>query len=444
MTTSDESDLRQLSWSIAAGVKFFVTLDGDLLKKDEQIYDRFGMHIVRPSDLVINQDQHVRETEYQPARLAGSRIRIERVRSDQVSLVEETFHAPQEETKAEFRRRVSRCLAQPHTFQTEVIQSAERLLALVACGRENQHELEIPVFRMVRDPLSTTLARHLVLRAVLLSCDERRVLTRVTDPYLSADAAGALREMGFVFLHGAWIRGNLAVVETVEELALRLELLGRSFPEASQYFGHVSNTLRAAQSAGNIQTVLRVERALWPAKMIDIDVPAFVVPIRPVWAMHLFDPGIANQDLFGGKPSLVFSVENVYYRARRPRVVSAPARILWYVSKGRGRYRGTMAIRACSYLDEVVVDKPKVLFSRFRRLGVYRWEDVLNVAKEKMEKEIMAFRFGNTEVFSSPVYRDKLQMIWEEETGRNFHIQGPISIPKERFFRLYRMGIEAQ
>jgi len=189
---------------------------------------------------------------------------------------------------------------------------------------------------------------------------------------------------------------------------------------------------------------LQVERSLWPAKLTDIDIPAFVIPIRPEWAMHLFDPYIASQDLFGGEPSLIFNVENVYYRASRPEVLSAPARILWYVSSGRGKYQGTMSIRASSYLDEVVVDKPKALFSQFRRLGIYRWEDVFNVAKRQVGQDIMAFRFSNTEVFSTPISRDDLREIWREETGGTFHIQTPISIPRQRFFRLYKIGVKIQ
>ena len=103
-----------------------------------------------------------------------------------------------------------------------------------------------------------------------------------------------------------------------------------------------------------------------------------------------------------------------------------------------------MSIRASSYLDEVVVDKPKALFSQFRRLGIYRWEDVFNKANRQVDQDIMAFRFSNTEVFSTPISRADLQEIWREETGGRFHIQSPISIPKQRFFRLYRMGVQTQ
>jgi ribosomal protein S18 acetylase RimI-like enzyme/predicted nucleic acid-binding protein len=444
MDERDASDVRQLARAIAADVQFFVTRDGLLLKIAEQIYEGFGMRIIRPSDLIIHQDALIREAEYQPARLAGSSIKIERIHPGQSSLLEETFRAPQEETKAEFRQRLQPCLADPHIFETNVIQRAKQPLALIVYGRQTEHELEIPLFRILQDSLSATLARYLVLNIILVSSGEGRTLTRITDARLSDDVIDALQENGFIFTNGIWIKASLPVVETAEELASRLASLSNHFPQTSQYFQEMINLVNTAHSAGNIQMLLKAERSLWPAKITDIDIPAFVVPIWPEWAMHLFDPHIASQDLFGAEPNLIFRVENVYYRTSHRKVLSAPARILWYVSKGKGKYQGTMSIRACSYLDEVVVDKPKVLFSRFRRLGIYRWEDVYRVAKERIDQEIMAFRFSRTEVFNTPIHRDNLQKIWEDETGGNFHIQGPISIPNQRFFRLYQMGTQAQ
>lgn len=444
MSPSDESDLRQLARSISAGVQFFVTRDSDLLDKEGPMYDNFGIRIIRPADLVINQDQLMRETEYQPARLAGSQIKIERVHPGQTSFLEDAFRAPREETKVGFQQKLHLCLSDPRTFETDIVQSAERPLALIVHGRQNQQELEIPIFRVVRDPLSATLARYLVLRSILVSSGEERVLTKITDSYLSNDVADALREMGFVFTGDLWIKASLPVVETVEGVVSRLSSLSIDFPQVSQYFQQIADTLTMAYSVSNVQTMLQIERALWPAKLTDIDMPTFVVPIRPEWAMHLFDLHIASQDLFGGEPSLIFNVENVYYRSSRPKVLVAPARILWYVSRGKGKYQGTMAIRASSYLDEVVIGAPKPLFSQFRRLGVYRWKDVFSVARGKTDQKVMAFRFSNTEIFSNPISRDELQEIWREEAGGRFHIQAPIAVPKERFFRIYKPGVGIQ
>jgi hypothetical protein len=52
----------------------------------------------------------------------------------------------------------------------------------------------------------------------------------------------------------------------------------------------------------------------------------------------------------------------------------------------------------------------------------------------------MAFRFSNTEVFTKPISSDELKNIWKSEYRKDFHIQTPISISKELFFRLYKSG----
>jgi len=263
----------------------------------------------------------------------------------------------------------------------------------------------------------------------------------VTDPYLSDLVPEALEEMGFFRMDGAWIKANISAVVTSQKLASILVSLGDDIPTSKLYFDQMIDALTTASSHEDNLTMLQIERSLWPAKMTDVDIPAFIVPIKPVWAMHLFDKGIANQDLFGGDPSLILRMENAYYRARRPKVPDAPARVLWYVIRGKGKHQGTMSIRACSYIDEVVIGKPKALFSRFRRLGVYQWQDILRTANENADKEIMAFQFSNTEVFDFPIFRDELQEIWQEETGKEFHIRCPIFIPLSRFFRLYKKGV---
>jgi hypothetical protein len=112
------------------------------------------------------------------------------------------------------------------------------------------------------------------------------------------------------------------------------------------------------------------------------------------------------------------------------------------VSKHTGEYQGTEAIRACSYLDDLMIDKPKRLFTLFRRLGVYRWDDVFKLAKRDREKEIMGFRFTNTEILTCPVEKKTLQKIWRERWGKNFHIQCPIKIPEEVFYDLYSIGLQ--
>ncbi len=444
MKISDRSDLRHLARAIAADAQFLVTRDQGLLDLAEQIYDDFKMQVMRPADLIIHLDELYREAQYQPGRLGGSsELKTKLVRPKQDGFLASIFSGNQE-TNANFLQRLRPLLANPHTFEICIVENVdEHPVALIVYGRQKEYELEIPIFRVTQGPLAATLARYLVLSAILTSSNENRILTKFTDPLLPNDLVDALQENGFVHNSNNWVKANLTLVETTETLSTQLASLGIDFPQQNTYFQDLFNTLNEATLKNDSQTLLNIERSLWPAKITDLDIPAYIVPIEPKWAMELFDKDLAEQTLFGPKPSLILNGENVYYSASR-RKLDYPARILWYVSKGKG-YQYTMSVRACSYIDEVVIDKPKRLFSRFRRLGVYEWKHVFERANKDIDKEIMAFTFKNTELFKHRIPINELHEIWQEQLGRNFYSpQQPVSISKELFFHLYKVGMQIQ
>jgi len=439
---SDKSDLRQIAKTIAANISFFITRDENLLKRANEFYDLFGLHVIRPTDLIIYQDVLMRETEYHPARLAGSSIKMERIQLDKNSLLNDAFRNETGESKSEFRDKLHYYLSHPHTFEAFIIHENDTLLAFVIYDNQHENKLEVPILRIAKNDLSSTLARHLVHYIVSASYKESHQLTKITEKFISKDLVETLHEQGFVPNNNSWLKVNLAIIDNIQGITNHLKGLNSQFPEDNKYFERLINTLQKSDIVKNSQDLLKIEKFLYPAKITNIDIPCYIIPIWPIWAMNLFDPNIAKQDLFGAEPTLMLNIENVYYRASRP-MIYAPGRILWYVSKRKGKYQGTKSIRACSYLNEVFVDTPKSLFSQFKRLGIYKWENIFKVAKKDADKKIMAFQFSNTELFNSPVHADKLQEIWIQERGKNFSIQSPIKISSNLFYQLYKIGIES-
>jgi hypothetical protein len=270
---------------------------------------------------------------------------------------------------------------------------------------------------------------------------EGRLITRITDQHLPPNSPLALKENGFHFSNGDWIKINLRGALTTEELFSSLALLRRTAGWAEEPIQRAIVAIAEAVDTQNFAMLLEAENALWPVKIREASMPTFIVPIRPEWAMHLFDASIGSQDLFGGNPHLVFRGENAYYRSAKPRILRAPGRILWYVSKHTGRYQDTESIKASSNLIEVITDKPKPLFTRFHRFGVYAWKDLLKVAKNDHQAEIMGFRFAKTELLSCPIHKGQLQEVWQVRFRKHFHIQSPIQIPEDLFFDIYLMGL---
>jgi hypothetical protein len=319
------------------------------------------------------------------------------------------------------------------------LQSGDQAIGLFVLDRSEREILKVPILRVRKDPIADTIARHLVWLAVTLSAEEGRCLTVVTDKYMPDHTESGLRQSYFLQEPQGWIKINLHAVKQSSELASGLTGLVNNFPHYREYFDKVRDLLARSSPINSSKSHAEIERLLWPAKIIDGVLPSFIIPIKPRWAMHVIDQNIAAQTLFGSDPHLALNIENVYYRASRPHVLSAPARILWYVSQA-WNCEESMHIRACSYLREVVTAPPKEIFQRYRRLGVYRWNDIKRIVSGDLRKHVMGFSFSHTELFSHPVHWTILQEILKAKEGKRSQIQAPIKISEECFIELYKIG----
>ena len=95
--------------------------------------------------------------------------------------------------------------------------------------------------------------------------------------------------------------------------------------------------------------------------------------------------------MFGGNSDVLMLWSNVYYRkAAHRRMLRAPGRILWYVS------RNPKAIVAVSHLDKVEIDTAKELFRQFKKIGTLNSEDLYEMCGREPLRELMAIQFSHT------------------------------------------------
>jgi hypothetical protein len=111
------------------------------------------------------------------------------------------------------------------------------------------------------------------------------------------------------------------------------------------------------------------------------------------------------------------------------------------VSQGSSSYIDVGAIRACSIIEDILVDKPKIIFSLFKRLGIYEWKHVYDLAKSDIENDIMAIRFSHIELFEIPIKLDRIREIFAEYDGR-LQLQSPSSISRDIFMQIYDEGFQ--
>lgn len=436
-SVSDESDLRQLSHAIAGEARFFVTRDSYLLRKRDLLLDEFGLNVLPPHDLMLHLDEEVNLARYTPGRLAGARVYTRAIQAGEMEPLAKTFHV-RGESKVEFERILRRCLADPIGHECRITEESRVPLTICieALSRE-QNSIELPVLRQSHAKGPSGLVRYILFNSMCRALDSGKKFVRVSERHLSLEIRSALDDVGFIRQDGCWIKPVLAAAVAKHELSARLLALG-AVPDSVQPL--VDRILASASQdpSTHVSDIAQLERIYWPLKVLDVDIPVWIVPIKPRWAAHLFEERIAEGDLFGADRELILRNDNVYYRKKGTQRLTAPSRVLWYVSEERG-IRLSGHLLACSNICQVEIGRPKELFQQFRRLGVYRWRQVSETVENDLVREMMAFRFRDTELLK-PISYARLKQIIQTLTGKQPNLTGPFRIDSECFSTLYREG----
>lgn len=438
LSESDASDVRQLAWTIASGCRFFVTRDEKVLNLSSRLYREFGTSAIRPSDLIAQLDELQERSKYNPARVAGA-LTLRRLRDAPTNSFINVLQASvRKETKPRFRERLCKYLATPKTCHCwGLFWEEDRPAALVVYDWSSKVELLVPFMRIARGPEAVTIVRNLLLRVVKEAAAENRPRIVITDPYCLDFVEEELKKDGFSREDRHWVKHTMPIAVTAKTFVEQLGLIGGlggsgRKPDATQ---GLSGIVRS-----DARTAHRLERAYWPLKIIDAPLPSYIISIQPQWAAELFDDDLANQDLFGARTKLSLNREGVYYRSASNRGgLTAPGRIFWYVKDDK-TYQGSKCIRACSFLDDVVVGRPKELFRRFDQLGVYKWKDLIEIAKENIDTSLMAVRYSDTQLLANPILWDTFQAVLQE-AGVRTQLQSPQLIPPQVFAKLYGLGM---
>jgi predicted transcriptional regulator len=294
------------------------------------------------------------------------------------------------------------------------------------------------MLRVKRGVLAAALARYLLFHSISVSVKENRQFTRLTDQYFDEIVIQAIQEDAFVRVNNGYLKANPPVAETAADMSQKLASLAQ-IGEEYNFCMKIAETLNTPELIQDIGTMAELERRLWPAKIIDADLPTFMIPIQPRWAKDLFDEELAKQYIFGSKIELALKRELVYYRSKwangglRPGVIG---RILWYVSSNSSFTLGTKEVKACSRLEEVIIDKPEKLYRQFRSLGVYELKDLMTIAKDEPNADIMAIRFSHTQLFPNPLTLKRIQGI----LGNKTTVQSVFRLPETKFGIIYKEG----
>ncbi|WP_204106834.1 MULTISPECIES: GNAT family N-acetyltransferase [Spirulina sp. CCY15215] len=449
----NNNKIKYIAQTLASDVSFLVTRDLQILNLANTLYQQFKISIKSPTDLIIQLTEFQENQEYQPIRLAGlTDLRQEKLTNDKIDDFSNIFWFQEQdrhETKSQFQQKMRRFVIEKDKFESVIIKDSSGFLMLIVYDRSDEDELEIPMIRVGKgnEILIKTIMKHSIFQTISTAVKEDRKFTRITDLSISPIVLQLIQEDHFLQVGNSWIKANFKMADTANNLGSNIIYLitqtNRDY-EIFQQFGEILKTASLDKKDTNI--LFMMEKFLHPMKIIDAEIPNFIIPIQPFWAENLFDKKLAEQTLnFFSKPEITINREAVYYKKNYvpPHRNCINGRILWYVTKNdkdRG-YTNISAIRACSHLEEVVVGKPRELYKRFRNLGVFEEKNVLEIEKGNEDTEIMAIRFSNTELFDRCIFHDELQKLSQQVSNKNISVVGTSEIPKELFAIIYKLGL---
>lgn len=429
-------DMSHIAYALCCGSKYYVTNDSEWLHNEisDMFYDKYGLNILTPSELVKHVDEITSPQNYSPLSLVGLNLKYSEMPHDDFKVVLNSLYKYYADGKKKtFRNALYSWMSDPHKYHLLLVKSNGIPVCLIVYSVQLQNEEVISILidkKQIKNSRSETFIKCIAFR-LLSDCQKNHIKKiEVLKNGIGVNIKQGFEECGYIDC-GTHLQRFLCIgtfepeeINTIAELPQNSTL-----NNAIQNYKDDSSTRTALAS-------INLEKALWPLKIKSSKVNCYIVPIKAVYAEQLFDENLSNENLSlfsNDKFEPALSIEKVYYKSPKNAVPIFPARILWYISTDSGRM-GTGCIRACSYLESVEVSEMKVIFNKYRRLGVFDWNDVKRISDKN--GKIAAYNFSFTELFDNNISLDDVQEI----LGKKTTMQSYVKIDQDAFFEIYKKG----
>lgn len=429
----NKSDLTHLANAIAAKARYFITQDVAVIEQGEALFDRYGLLVRRPVDLVVDIDELKNNNKYVESRFVEHKTSFAPIKSrDITALTQDFIYHEGREKLNELRTKLRTFVASPERYQAEVWKAnkSEVVQHAMTVWSVERGGMDVALLRC--KPNHSRLVERKLKDLILNAAGRGLTYVKVSDQYISDTVRKALTEYSFFrdTSDDCWYRFLASGIRSLDYLTAHL---GDQLRQA----GDLPESLHQVFIAGETDTrsLFNAEKCLWPIKLASAKVPCYIVPIQHRWARNLFDERMSKADIFGFDATLLFSRRNVYYRAAAPRLPQI-GRILWYVSKSKGGQQYG-ELRAASYVEVVTIASAKSLFRKYEGLGVYKWNDIITLAKGNAQAPILCFEFADTELLSTPMSFGDVQKNLVADGRKPNQLVGPIEISHELYMKLY-------
>lgn len=414
------SDIMHLAKTAASELDVFVTRDRQLLNKAALIKEAVGVLVLAPTGLILKLREISETLPYAPDYVSGPGLAWRRLNSQELLTFPFERFLESGERRRNLEAKVDSLLSNTSATEVEVLWSADEPIALRGLAYGPASSLTVSLCRVTGSESSPPIRQFPMEDVLNRAIAKGLEMVKIEESALPIDLQASLSKVGFTNCASGFVRFCFARYLAPHETLSRIASL---LPESIDSYKHLS--------------ILDLERFCSPL-IAGAPQNYFLIPIRPGFARNLVDRRLSSSDMFGGAPEVLLRWSNVYYRAAtQHKALAAPGCILWYVSGN------PKEIAAVSHLDEVVLDRPKELFRRFRRLGTFEWEHLFEVCGGDISKNAMALLFSHTFPLRRRV---PLKEIWkvfaEEGVGRS--LQSPVKLRFGTFRKLFRLGYPEQ
>ena len=420
MTCNNESqvsDIRHLAKTAASKVDTFVTRDDRILRHKDKILESAKVRVLSPTELILKlfeDSDHI-----VPDRISGHDVSWQPIESGEIASLAAQF-TESNQKHWQLKEELQAFLSQPQRYTCEILNIRDEKVAIRVLANDGCNSIDSPFTKISNSFNCNQINEFVVAHTIAKGISTRHSLIRFVKKGISQNLVPTILGMGFIEHQDAYIRFTIPEQMSLEKVHSYLTSI---LPDASGTF-HTMNKLMLEYFCSPL--------------CIPGSQPTFMIPIKPSYAMNLFDTDLAKQDLFGGNPDILLRQENVYYRkSTHHKMLRSPARLLWYLSKPNS------AVVAVSHLNKVEIDNPKQLYRSFKKYGTLVWREIYKMCDQDISTDLMALKFDHTFKFMRSVPLIELQKIFAEH-GKKLVLQSPSAVTQEIFEAIFEYGYNSQ
>ena len=415
-STNQQSDIMPLAKTAASEIDIFVTRDRQLLNKAAQIDEAVNVRVLSPTGLIIELRELSEKQPHKPDYVSGLGLSWRRLTPGELMTFPFDRFLDQGERLGELETKVNTVLSDTPATEIEVLWSRDEPVAMLGLVVEPSRTLTVSLCRVAKAFRTSPLGSFPILDAINRAVAKGFEVLTVEESAISLEQSPNLSEMGFTRCTGGFIRFCFTRFQERESVLAEIRRLA---PDCAVNYENMSG--------------LDLERSCSPL-ISDAAQNYFLIPIKPGFARNLVDRHLSSSDMFGGDPDVLLRWRNVYYRAStRHKMLTAPGRILWYVSGSSGE------IAAVSHLENVVLETPKELFRKFKRYGTFEWRNLYDLCGGDISKNVMALLFSHTFPLRRRVPLDEVREVFgQDDVGLT--LQSPSKIEPGTFLKLFSLG----